>query len=365
CPIAYQLTAVQALEQAFGLPELDPQINNLRRLLYYAEWIESHALHIHLLHAADFFGCESGIELAQRFPAEVNRGLRLKKIGNRMLEVIGGRAIHPINVAVGGLFGVPRREDLEKLIPELEWAVQAAIETVHWVADFVFDEFEMPYEYVSLTAPDHYAIIKGTIQCSDGMTLSVEEFETQFAEHQVPHSTALHSLRMPEQRPYFVGPLARMNQNFHHLGEVAQSTATAAGWLAPCYNPYRSIVARAVEVVEACSRSLELLRQYTPPKRAREAFTPRAGDGCAATEAPRGLIYHRYQTDADGKIERAKIVPPTSQNQAQIEADLWQLLPEILSDDDQAISLKCEKLIRSYDPCISCATHFLQLKIDR
>lgn len=363
CPIAYQMTAVQAIENALGV-EISPAIRSLRRLLYCGEWIESHVLHIHLLHAPDFFDCESGIELAQRFPNEVKRGLQMKKFGNRLLEVLGGRAIHPINVAVGGFYRLPRREELISLVPDFQSCLQAALETVKWVADFPFPDFHVKYNAVSMIHDQEYPITHGDICCSDGTRMDAANYEKFFAEEQVPHSTALHSLRMPGRETYLVGPLARVSLNVDRLSPAARRIAGEIGWDGMSTNPYCGIVARALEVVHAFEEALTYLRQYDPPVEPRAKFEVREGEGASSTEAPRGLIYHRYQIDASGRVELAKIVPPTSQNQAQIESDIRQLLPSILDHDDRSIALHCEKLIRSYDPCISCSTHFLKLRIE-
>jgi sulfhydrogenase subunit alpha len=364
CPVAYQMTAVQSLENAMEI-SVSPEVRQLRRLMYCGEWIESHVLHMHLLHAPDFFDCDSGIDLARRFPDEVKRGLRMKKFGNRLLEVLGGRAIHPVNLAVGGFYRLPRREELSALIPDFEWGLQAAIETAKWIAQFPFPDLQINYDYVALKHPDEYAIIEGRIVCSDGMDNPVVEYEQYFVEEQVPHSTALQSHRLPGRQTYFVGPLARVNLNREQLSHLAQQVADEIGWETPCHNPYKGIIARALEVVHAFEEGLHILRAYRPAGDARTKFQIRDGQGSSATEAPRGLIYHRYHTGDDGKIIYAKIVPPTSQNQAQIEADLRQLLPDLLGSEDNLIARQCERLIRNYDPCISCSTHFLKLRIER
>lgn len=363
CPIAYQMTAVQAIENAMQI-EIAPAIKNLRRLLYCGEWIESHALHIHLLHAPDFFGCASGIELARRFPEEVKRGLQLKKTGNRLLEILGGRAIHPINVAVGGFYRVPRREELRELIPDFEHCLQAAIETAKWVAGFPLPDFDVDYDSVAMVHDADYPITQGDIASTDGTRLTANDYEKHFVEEQVPHSTAFHSLRLPTRATYLVGPLARLRLNVDRLSPAARETASQIGWSTPGSNPYGTIVARALEVVHAFEEGLNHLREYTPPAQPHAKFQVVAGEGSSTTEAPRGLLYHRYQIDSAGRIELAKIVPPTSQNQAQIESDIRRLLPSILRADDRTIAWECEKLVRSYDPCISCSTHFLKVRIE-
>jgi coenzyme F420-reducing hydrogenase alpha subunit len=363
CPVAYQMTAVHALERALGLA-VPPHVRRLRRLLYCGEWIESHALHVHLLHAPDFLGCESGLALASREPAAIERGLRLKKHGNRLLEVLGGRAIHPVNVRVGGFHRIPRRDELAALIPDFEWGLEAAVEAVRWVAGFDFPDFDRPGEMIALQHPDEYPMNEGRIASTAGGSIDVDDYEREFAESHVAHSTALHSSRTAGTEPYLVGPLARVNLNLDRLSPQARRLADEVGVVWPCRNPFVSIVARGLEIVHAYEEALGILRDVIATRPSCAAWEPVAGEGCAATEAPRGLIYHRYRIDAAGRVERAKIVPPTSQNQRRIERDLRDWLPGVLDDDDSVTAAACEKLIRSYDPCISCATHFLRLTID-
>jgi coenzyme F420-reducing hydrogenase alpha subunit len=364
CPVAYQMSAVHALEAALGV-SITPEIRRLRRLLYCGEWIESHSLHVHLLHAPDFFGCASGIELAQRFPDEIRRGLRMKKHGNELLEVLGGRAIHPINVAVGGFFRAPRHEELTRLLPDLEWGRDAAIATARWVATFDFPDLEHDYDFVALHHADEYAMNEGRIVSTSGLDIAVSEYEQHFAEQQVPHSTALHSVRVGSQQPYFVGPLARLALNYGQLRPLARQLADELGLGRACGNPYRSISARAVEIVQAYDEAIEIVSEYSPPRPCRMEYLPRLASGCAATEAPRGTLYHRYAIDAEGRLTLAKIVPPTSQNQWQIERDLLGLVGNPVAADDARIAADCERAVRNYDPCISCSTHFLRVQIER
>ncbi len=364
CPVAYQMSSVHALEAALGI-SITPEIRRLRRLLYCGEWIESHALHMHLLHAPDFFGATSGIELAGRFPKEIQRGLRLKKHGNELLEALGGRAIHPINVAVGGFYRLPKRNELARLIPDFEWGLEAAVAATRWVASFDFPDFHRDYEMVALSHPDEYPMNEGRIVSTTGLSIAVADYEREFEEQQVKHSTALQSVRTSEQSSYHVGPLARVNLNFDRLSPTALRVADEIGFTPSCQNPFKAIIARGLEVIHAYEEALEILRDYKPFQPARIEYKYTAGENCAATEAPRGLIYHRYAIDAEGKVTFAKIVPPTSQNQRQIEADLRDWLPSVLQDDDVQTALDCERLIRSYDPCISCSTHFLKLHVER
>ena len=364
CPIAYQMSCVHALEAALGVT-ISPEIRLLRRLLYCGEWIESHALHMHLLHAPDFFGVDSGIELADQFPDEVTRGLRLKKHGNELLEVLGGRAIHPINVAVGGFYKAPEKDDLLRLLPDFDWGLEAAIATTRWVATFDFPDFTRDYDTVALQHPDEYAMNEGRVASTRGAVVAVEDYEQHYEEFHVEHSTALHSRRTPDHASYHVGPLARLNLNRELLAPAARRLADEVDIDWPCRNPFQSIIARGLELVHAYEEAISIIRQYKPFSPSRIPYDARTSSGCAATEAPRGLLYHRYQIDDAGKITFAKIAPPTSQNQQQIEADLHAWLPSILNGDDDHTAMQCERLVRCYDPCISCATHFLKLTVDR
>jgi sulfhydrogenase subunit alpha len=365
CPVAYQMSAAHALEKALGV-SVPPGVRELRRLLYCGEWIESHALHVYMLHAPDFLGFESGIAMAAKHPDVVQRGLRLKKIGNRILEVLGGRAVHPINVTVGGFYRAPRVADVRALLPDLEWGLRAAVETFRWAAGFDFPTLDVDYEQVCLNHPAEYPMNEGAVVSSAGLDVAPEEYETHFAERHELHSTALHSVTVPAGRSYLVGPLARVNRCFDQLSPTAKREAEAAKLEWPCRNNFKSILARALEIVTAFEEAVRIAAAYSAePTPARADLTLRPGEGRHATEAPRGLLYHRYRVSEDGLIAEAKIVPPTSQNQGQIEQDLAAYLPGVLHLDDAAVARKCEHLIRNYDPCISCATHFLRLNLDR
>jgi coenzyme F420-reducing hydrogenase alpha subunit len=363
CPVAYQMSAVHALESAFGIQVTGP-LRDLRRLLYCGEWIESHVLHIYMLHAPDFLGYDGAISMARDHGDAVRRGLQLKKAGNGILSLLGGREVHPINVRVGGFFRVPRRSELGPLEEKLKWARDAALETVRWAATLQFPDCEREYEFVALRHEQEYPFNEGRIVSSRGLDISAADYESHFEEYQVEYSTALQS-RIRGRGFYLVGPLARYSLNFDRLSPLARQAAREAGLGPTCNNPFRSIVVRAVEVLYACDEALRLIRNYQEPELPAVSVEPRAAIGAAATEAPRGLLYHRYRLDAEGKIAEARIVPPTSQNQASIEMDLNRFLPAWLELSDDAIRQRCEQAIRNYDPCISCATHFLRLEMDR
>jgi len=363
CPIAYQMSAVHALERALGVV-IDPAVRMLRRLFYCGEWIESHALHVFLLHAPDFLGYQDALEMARDHRALVEQGLRIKKIGNDLVTLLGGREIHPISAAVGGFHRVPAKRELRGIAEELRWALEGSIAAARAVAAFDFPDFEQDYEFVALSHPDEYPFNEGRLVSSQGLDIDVAEFEDHFIERHVKHSNALQA-QLRRRGSYLVGPLARFNLNFEKLPEVARQTARECGLQLPCRNPFKSIVVRAVELVFACHEALRVIDSYEPPAAPRCEVTPRAGEGAAVTEAPRGILYHRYEVDSRGLIRSARIIPPTSQNQKRIEDDLWQLVPRLLDLPHEEITWRCEQAIRNYDPCISCATHFLKLRLDR
>ncbi|APA98421.1 Ni/Fe hydrogenase subunit alpha [Nocardia seriolae] len=362
CPVAYQTSACNALEQVCGV-ELDPELAALRRLLYCGEWISSHALHIHLLHLPDFLGYPDAITLAKDHLEVVEHGLAMKKAGNALLELIGGRSIHPINVRVGGFYRVPSRADLVPLAEQLRRALDYAVGSVARVAELEFPDLELEHDLLAAVTPDQYAIEGGSVVTSTGLSFPADEFGDHVVESQVPHSTALHA-RL-DGRLYLTGPLARYSLNSRHLSPLARQVAAAAGLGPECRNPFRSIVVRAVEVVYAIDEALRLIGEYSPPTRPAVPCTPRAGVGHGVSEAPRGLLYHRYEIDDAGLIGSATIVPPTSQNQAAIEDDLRRVVAANLDLDDPALTTLCERTIRNYDPCISCSAHFLELDMVR
>ncbi len=325
-----------------------------------------HVLHIYMLHAPDFLGYPDAIQMAKDHPEAVQRGLQLKKTGNEIVSTIGGREIHPINVRVGGFYKVPTKKELSPLAEKLKWAREAALETVRWTAALKFPKFEQDYEFVALRHPDEYPFNEGRLVSNKGLDIAVREYENHFVEEHVQHSNALHSI-LKARGAYFVGPLARYNLNFDKLSPRAQESVRAAGLGAICRNPFQSIIVRAVETVYACDEALRIVEQYEMPEKPFVPVQPRQGGatGHGCTEAPRGILYHRYRLDEQGVILDAKIVPPTSQNQKTIENDLWQFVSKYLDLSDDKLNWRCEQAIRNYDPCISCATHFLNLKIER
>ncbi|NWG85966.1 MAG: Ni/Fe hydrogenase subunit alpha, partial [Hydrogenophilaceae bacterium] len=353
CPVAYQMSAVQALEAILGITPT-PWVAAMRRLFYCGEWIESHCAHLHLLAAPDFFGCASVIELAQQDAAAVRRGLKLQNLGNRILKFLGGRSIHPVGARVGGFWRAPGAAEARDLHAELQAALPEAEALLEWVLGWPMPDTAQAFESVALHEPGAYAIEGGRIISDQGLDIDAAEFERHFAERQVPHSTAFHCLH--EGRPYLVGPLARLNLNGGQLPADIRQRLAAAGVSLPSGNPFHSAAARAAEVLYALREAIRLLATYAPTGTPYVEAAHRAGLGFGVTEAPRGLLWHRYELDENGLVKSARIVPPTSQNQARIEADLGATLDEMGDAPGDALRQRAETVIRNYDPCISCAT---------
>jgi len=363
CPIAYQMGAVQAVEQAFGAT-VDGQLRTLRRLIYCGEWIESHALHVVMLHAPDFLGYPDAIRMAESHGDAVRKGLALKKVGNALMSLLGGREIHPVNLRPGGFYKVPSREELAPITEELKRARDLAEELVRWVSGFPFPELERDYEFVAMHHDEEYPIAEGRLVSNRGIDIDIVDYENHFEERHVPHSTALHSM-VKQRGAYLVGPLARYALNFDRFPQSIQSLAREVGLGPVCRNPFQSIVVRALEVLYACEEALRLIADYEQPDSPAVPLEPRAGTGFGCTEAPRGICWHRYDFEEDGTIRAARIVPPTSQNQPSIEADLAAVATSLVEEGDDIIRDRCEMTIRNYDPCISCSAHFLKLSVHR
>lgn len=363
CPVAYQMSAVEALEGLFGV-EVTPWVRDMRRLFYCGEWVQSHSLHIHLLAAPDFLGYESAIAMAREYPDEVSRGLRLQGLGNRLIALLGGRSVHPVGARIGGFHHAPSREEVDRLLAEVGAGLEDAEALLRWVVTLDLPEDEQAFTSVALSEPGRYPMIGEQIISDSGLEISVADFESRFREFQVPHSTAFHAHL--DGSPYLVGPLARINLHFEQLPATVRALCSELGIQFPSRNMFHSVIARAVELYAALHEARQLLADYRMPDAPWSEYSPRAGVAFGASCAPRGILWHRYEVDEGGKVVSARIVPPTSQNQARIEEDLRESLVSYgLERDEEEIKLHGEKVIRNYDPCISCATHFLRLRVER
>jgi sulfhydrogenase subunit alpha len=363
CPVAYQTSAVQAMEDALGVEIPEPLVR-LRRLLYIGEWLSSHALHIFFLHAPDFLGYQDAIQMARDHGDKVKLGLDLKKAGNALFARIGGREVHPVNVKVGGFYRAPAKKELTGLLEHLKKGRETAIQTVRWTATLPFPDFEPDYEFVALSHPNEYAITRGRLKSNRGLDIPVSAYDEHFREEQAPYSHALQSVRQGAGA-YFVGPLARFNLNFEQLSPLAQAEARNAGLTPMVKNPFKSIIVRAVEILHVVDEAAALIEAYEEPEEPAVPVEIRAGVGYGISEAPRGILYHRYHLDDEGLIGAAQIVPPTSQNQKSMEADLAQFAGRFLDLPDEELTWRLEQALRNYDPCISCATHCVKVRVER
>ena len=363
CPVAYQMSTVHAIENAFGtvIPE---HIKQLRRLLYCGEWIESHTLHILMLHAPDFLGLPDAMSVAKTHRSQIEDGLRIKKIGNKLISTLGGREIHPINVKVGGFYSLPEKSLFKELEDELKWAKEATYRLLEWVSGFDFPDLAIDYELVSLKNTHEYPFNEGRIHSNKDLDVDVCDYEKHFQEQHVEHSTALQSVRVG-RGSYLTGPMARFSKHFDLLSKDTQKAAIEFNIDRKCVNPYRSIQIRALEVMYSLDEALRIIGNYTDSLAPSVEVKPRVGTGYAATEAPRGTLYHKFEINKDGTIKTAKIIPPTSQNQKRIEDDLRRVVAENIALPEDQLTRLCEQTIRNYDPCISCATHFLKMTLER
>ena len=363
CPIAYQMSASQAIEQAFGM-QPPAWVERMRRVFYCGEWLQSHSLHIHLLAAPDFLGFENAIELAQEFPDEVRRGLQLQGLGNELIRLLGARSVHPVGATPGGFHRAPTQDEVSAMLEKLEAALPDAEALVDWTAGLPLPDDDQDFVSVCLRHPHEYPMFSGRIISSDGLDIAPDEYEQHFEERHESHSTALYAYL--HGRNYLVGPLARLNLNLDRLPPPVAKALARTGIAFPSRNMFHSVVARALEMLLALHEAIRLLRDYRLPEVSKVDLTPRAGSACGVSEAPRGILWHRYAFDDDGLVTSARIVPPTSQNQARIEDDLHRSLRAYgLDHSDEELRLRSEMVIRNYDPCISCATHFLRLKTER
>lgn len=359
CPVAYQMSAVNAMEDAMNM-QVPAHIHQLRRLLYCGEWIESHALHVYMLHTPDFLGFDDAIQMSKQHPDIIKDGLLIKKMGNKIIKLFGGREVHPINVKVGGFYKLPNQEDIKKLIEDLKPVRDKAFAAIAWFAGLDYPYFAMDYEYVALSHPEEYAMARGRLVSTKGLDIEAKQFEQHIEEFQVPHSTALHA-RLKARDNYLVGPMARYNINRNNLSKLTLEAANSIKFEQQCHNPFRSIIIRNLEILYAYDEAIRILSNINDDLSPNVACAPCNATGYGITEAPRGSLYHRYEIDSNGDIVEAKIIPPTSQNQLTIEKDLANLVKQHIKLPKDKLTWRCEQAIRNYDPCISCSTHFLRV----
>ena len=366
CSISHTMASVRATERAMGI-ELSAADLSYRELMHYSEQLQSHTLHIGYLVAPDLFGVKSVIPLVSSHPDAVKVIIRAHRIANEMSAVMGGRITHPVTVVPGGFTQYPTRGQLLKMKGDMEQALadfEAIGEIILSVADRL-PAFQRDTEYVGLYDGEVYPFYKGMIGTSDAEPIDDQDYRSAINEYVSPQSTA--KFAKWHRDTYAVGALARFNLNSRFLMPRAKKLAKAVGLVAPCTNPFFNSVAQLVECAhmteDAQRRIDEILTTDAPYVKPR--VTPRAGNGAGVVEAPRGLLIHEYTYDKNGICQSGNCVIPTNQNHANIQADFEALVPAILDKGEDEITLALEMLVRSYDPCISCSTHYLDVQFKR
>jgi sulfhydrogenase subunit alpha len=362
CAVGHATASLRTSERALGV-EPSEQTVLLRKLNFHGEIIDSHVLHSYMLVAPDFFGVGSVIPLAKSHTDVVLRALRIKKLSGDLCAMIGGRHTHPIALCVGGFTHTPTEDELRAMRKRLVDARRDMDETVALFKTLDWPQFERETEYVSLTKPDEYAFIDGQIKTSDGFLYELDDYRQVTNEKIVPHSTAKHASHNRES--YMVGALARVNNNFDRLHPRAKQAAADLGLEPICYNSFMNTAAQVVEMVHSVENAIqitdELLARGVKPEAPVEVEV-KASEGVGSCDVPRGILFHNYKIGDDGLVAGANCVIPTAQNYANMEADMRALVPQILDRPEPEITLMMEMLIRAYDPCISCSTHFLDVK---
>jgi coenzyme F420-reducing hydrogenase alpha subunit len=354
CPVAHQITALRAIENAMGV-EVSKQTKDLRKLLAISAHIQSNVLSMYFLSLPDLMGYESIIPMAKDHLDVVKRGLKLKKLGNDISDLIGGRAVHPVTAVVGGFTSIPNKNQIQKIKNRLIEAKDDAFETVKLFSNVKIPDFIRKCEHIAISDSKRYSINEGRLKSTMGLDIDEMKYRDYISEKQVPYSTALHS-QVRNRDSFMVGPLPRVNINFNQLSSDAKKAARNSGIKFPNFNPFRSHLARAIELVHDIDESIDIIDRL-PLKNEKKQIVCRSGFGAAITEAPRGSLYHSYDLDSNGIVKGADLVPPTSHNAYNIEKDINEFVKTILDKPIDEITLQCEMLIRAYDPCISCSAH--------
>ncbi len=364
CTVSHKCAALKATETALGV-DVSEQTRILRRLAYHGEVLSSHILHIYFLAVPDFFDVPSVLSLVRSDPEMIRRAMGLKKLGYDLSAVVAGRHTHPVAMVVGGFTFVHNTERLAEIKERVAAALTEMRETIRTLKEIDLPDFERETEYVSLQHPERYAFYEGEIRSSDmAETVPADRYREVLEEYVVPHSTAKYARwNRPE---YMTGALARVNNNFAQLSDGARTAAADLGLRVPCFNPFMNTAAQAVECVHCLEDSLDilatLLETGIDPEAECRPVTDRAGSGIGAVEAPRGILFHEYEYDENGKCRYANHLIPTAQNLANLEADMRAYGPTIAGESKETITRRLEMLVRAYDPCISCSTHVIDLR---
>jgi coenzyme F420-reducing hydrogenase alpha subunit len=369
CPHAHHIAAVRAVERAMGV-KVNEQTVMLRELMHYSDWLQSHSLHVFCLAVPDFVGYESVLAMAGNpdlLPV-VSKALNLKRLANDMIVTICGQEIQNKTSVVGGFTSVPSKATLQALKERLKAAKEFAVETVQLAAKLASQD---PYpslvrkcEHVSLGDPKRYPINDGRLVSTEGLDVPDWEYPLWLIEKHVMSCNCKHAI-VKGRDSFMAGPLPRVNNNFGVLSADARKAAEEAGFKAPCFNPFMSIVARAIEILHSVDASIELIDMLGEPVHEEPKFEYKAGESYAVSEAARGICCHGGRIDKNGIVQKWDVVAPTARNVYNLEKDFEAFVPKLLSLPDEVLKLKCEMMIRNYDPCQSCATHSIKVNLIR
>lgn len=358
CPVVHVLAAIKALESAFGVK---PKVQTiaLRKVMELAQIVHSHTLHLFFLSLPDFLGYRDDIKMAGKYPKEAQKAMEIREWALKVLEIIAGRAIHPLAAQVGGFKKWPSQEGIQKLLQNSDKVLKKSLDLAELFKKLKYPDLNNKTEYLALGSPKEYAIYDGDIVSSKGAKVSANRFMHKIEEIEKPYQ--LVKRNKWQGKPFMVGAIARLNLHHQQLNPRAKKFLKTTGLKLPTDNPFHNVLAQAVEVVHCLEEIIQILRQskisYRSDKAVNVRFKARAGKGVGAVEAPRGTLYHYYEIGRNGYIKDCNIITPTAQFLTNLEADLAAYLPKTLKISDSRRRQEIKKLIRAYDPCISCATH--------
>jgi len=355
CPVVHTLTSLKALEAAMNI-KLSKSDQDLRKLLMLGQTINSHALHLFFFSLADFFGIEEDLKLIKKYPEYANDALAIREYGNKLIELIGGRSIHPLTPVVGGFSRFPNEKKLiDYIATEGIKMLEASMRIGKFFAGLNYPKLETNMNWASLTSKNEYAIYEGDIKTSDKQK-PVSEFMEFIKEFQVPENPQTKRSHI-DQKPFLVGALARLNNNHEQLNSEAKKLFKKSGLKLPSQNPFHNILAQVIEIVHCIEETQKIIIAFLDHINVPARITAKAGKGIAVIEAPRGTLYYYYEVGEDKLIKQCNIITPTAQNLARLEEDLKIWLPELSKLSPKEHEAKIRMLIRAYDPCLTCATH--------
>lgn len=359
CSHSHAVAALRAVEAAMQI-EPDPQTIQLRKLMLIGDMLESHALHINFLALPDYLGVRNVVEMLPQYRKEVKRALQLKKLGNDLMELIGGRHTHPLCAVVGGFTHVPTSAQLQSIRKRFHSAIPDAEAQIELMGSFNEPKLVRRSQYLAVRHPTEYPIHDGVLATDKGLQIPAHEYQNLIEERNVPYAHAKFSEIKGE--PYVAGSLARLNVASNQLSDNAKRMASKVGLKLPSYDIFQMNLGQAVEYLHYLEHALEILDDLiNQDLEAKVVYHKiRAGRSAAAVEAPRGVLIHQYRLNARGKVLAADVITPTAMNYANIEADVRALAPELLELSKEEAELRLNMLIRAYDPCISCSVHYVQ-----